>query len=142
MAAGLEVLSSGCAGDRVASTVVLIQDEGRAVVVDPGMVSSRSKILDPLANLGVEPADVGDVVFSHHHPDHTLNAALFESARFHDVWAIYQADVWTDRAADGFQLSASVRLMATPGHTEEDITTLVDTSDGLVACPDPCAGGE
>jgi len=27
-----------------------------------------------------------------------------------------------------------VRLMATPGHTAEDITTLVETSDGLVAC--------
>jgi glyoxylase-like metal-dependent hydrolase (beta-lactamase superfamily II) len=134
MTADLHVLSSGYAGDRVASTVVLIQDEGRAVVVDPGMVSSRSKILDPLANLGVEPADVGDVVFSHHHPDHTLNAALFEAARFHDFWAVYEADIWTDRDADGFQLSPSVRLMATPGHTAQDITTLVETSDGLAAC--------
>src|SRR3954449_3157229 len=124
MAAGLEVLSSGCAGDRVASTVVLIQDEGRAVVVDPGMVSSRSKILDPLANLGVEPSDVGDVVFSHHHPDHTLNAALFGRARFHDFWAIYEDDSWTDRPAEGFELSPSVRLMATPGHSAQDITTL------------------
>ena len=98
------------------------------------MVSDRSKILDPLASLGVDPAEVGDVVFSHHHPDHTLNAALFERARFHDFWAIYEADTWTDRAADGFQLSASVRLMATLGHTAEDITTLVETPDGLVAC--------
>jgi glyoxylase-like metal-dependent hydrolase (beta-lactamase superfamily II) len=134
VAADLPVLCAGYAHERVASTVVLIQDEGRAVIVDPGMVSDRSKILGPLANLGVEAADVGDVVFSHHHPDHTLNAALFERARFHDFWAIYEADTWTDRAADGFQLSASVKLMATPGHTAEDITTLVETSDGLVAC--------
>ena len=134
MTADLHVLCAGYAGDRVASTVVLIQDEGRSVVVDPGMVSHRGKILDPLAELGVEPAVVGDVVFSHHHPDHTVNAALFEAARFHDVWAIYEADVWTDRPADGFQLSPSVRLMATPGHTNQDITTLVDTADGLVAC--------
>ena len=74
------------------------------------------------------------MVFSHHHPDHTLNAALFERARFHDHWAIYQDDSWTDRPADGFQVSPSVRLMATPGHTAQDITTLVDTADGLVAC--------
>ena len=134
MTADLHVLCAGYAGDRVASTVALIQDEGRSVVVDPGMVSHRGKILDPLAELGVEPAEVGDVVFSHHHPDHTVNAALFEAARFHDVWAIYEADVWTDRPADGFQLSPSVRLMATPGHTNQDITTLVDTADGLVAC--------
>jgi glyoxylase-like metal-dependent hydrolase (beta-lactamase superfamily II) len=134
MTAELHVLSAGYADERVASTVVLIRDEGRAFVVDPGMVSHRSKILDPLAELGVDPSEVEDVVFSHHHPDHTLNAALFERARFHDFWAIYEADTWTDRPADGFQLSESVRLMATPGHTAQDITTLVETSVGLVAC--------
>jgi glyoxylase-like metal-dependent hydrolase (beta-lactamase superfamily II) len=134
MSADLHVLCAGYAGDRVASTVVLIQDGGRHVVIDPGMVSDRSKILEPLAGLGVDPADVGDVVFSHHHPDHTLNAALFDRARYHDFWAIYQGDTWTDREADGFQLTDSVRLFATPGHTAQDITTLVETSDGLVAC--------
>jgi glyoxylase-like metal-dependent hydrolase (beta-lactamase superfamily II) len=134
MTAELHVLCAGYAHERVASTVVLIQDAGRAVIVDPGMVSDRSKILDPLAGLGVDPAEVGDVIFSHHHPDHTLNAALFERARFHDFWAIYKRDTWTDRAADGFHLSESVSLMATPGHTAEDITTLVQTSEGLVAC--------
>ncbi len=134
MTAEVHVLSAGYADERVASTVVLILDQGQAVVVDPGMVSHRGKILDPLAALAVDAMDVGDVVFSHHHPDHTLNAALFAGARFHDFWAIYQDDNWTDRPADGFQLSPSVRLMATPGHTAEDITTLVDTADGLVAC--------
>jgi glyoxylase-like metal-dependent hydrolase (beta-lactamase superfamily II) len=134
MTAELQVLSDGYADERVASTVVLIRDEGQAIVVDPGMVAHRGKILDPLASLGVEPGDVGDVVFSHHHPDHTLNAALFERARFHDFWAIYRDDTWEDRPADGFQLSPSVRLMTTPGHTAEDITTLVETADGLVAC--------
>jgi glyoxylase-like metal-dependent hydrolase (beta-lactamase superfamily II) len=134
MTADLHVLSAGYADERVASTVVLIRDAGRAIVVDPGMVSNRRKILDPLSELDVDAAEVGDVVFSHHHPDHTLNAALFERARFHDFWAIYEDDNWTDRPADGFQLSPSVRLMATPGHTPQDITTLVDTRQGLVAC--------
>ncbi|MDH2416672.1 MBL fold metallo-hydrolase [Nocardioides sp. CER19] len=134
MTAELHVLSAGYAAERVASTVVLIRDEGRSIVVDPGMVSDRRKILDPLDGLGVDAADVGDVVFSHHHPDHTLNAALFERARFHDFWAIYEGDTWTDRPADGFQLSSSVRLMSTPGHSAQDITTLVDTAEGLVVC--------
>jgi len=134
MTADLHVLSAGYAHERVASSVVLVRDEGRAIVVDPGMVSDRGKILDPLRGLGIDPDEVGDVVFSHHHPDHTLNAALFPRARFHDFWAIYEADIWIDRPADGFQLSPSVRLMATPGHTAQDITTLVETADGLVAC--------
>src|SRR5215469_311754 len=115
MPARLNVLCSGYVGERVASTVVLVRDEGAVIVVDPGMVASRALILDPLREYGVSPDDVTDVVFSHHHPDHTLNAALFTRARFHDFWAIYQDDVWTDRPADGFELSPSVRLVATPG---------------------------
>lgn len=134
MTARLDVLCTGYAGERVASTVVLIRDEDAVIVVDPGMVAGREQILGPLARLGVEPANVSEVVFSHHHPDHTLNAALFGRARFHDFWAIYHDDLWTERAADGFELSPSVRLMATPGHTAQDITTLVATGTGLAAC--------
>jgi glyoxylase-like metal-dependent hydrolase (beta-lactamase superfamily II) len=134
MTARLDVLCAGYAADRVASTVVLIRDEGAVIVVDPGMVADRRRILDPLARLGVAPGVVTDVVLSHHHPDHTLNAALFERARVHDFWAIYEGDTWTDRPADGFALSSSVRLMTTPGHTAQDITTLAGTEDGLAAC--------
>jgi hypothetical protein len=116
MPARLDVLCTGYAAERVASTVVLIRDGTAAIVVDPGMVAARRQILDPLSWLGVEPGAVTDVVLSHHHPDHTLNAALFVRARVHDFWAIYEGDSWTDRPADGFALSPSVRLMATPGH--------------------------
>lgn len=132
MTAQVDVLTTGYAGDRVASTVTLIRDGNAVIVVDPGMVASRAAILDPLAALGVEVGDVTDVVFSHHHPDHTLNAALFPAARFHDFWAIYQDDRWDDRDADGYQLSPAVRLMATPGHTAQDISTLADTDRGLI----------
>jgi glyoxylase-like metal-dependent hydrolase (beta-lactamase superfamily II) len=134
MTARLDVLCAGYAAERVASTVVLIRDETAVIVVDPGMVASRRQILSPMEQLGVDPDSVTDVVFSHHHPDHTLNAALFGRARFHDFWAIYQDDVWTDRPADGFRLSPSVTLMATPGHTAQDITTLVAADGGLTAC--------
>ena len=133
MTATVDVLANGYAEERVASTVTLIRDGDVIIVVDPGMVADRRLILDPMADLGVEPGEVTDVVFSHHHPDHTLNAALFPDARFHDHWAIYSGDRWEDRDADGFHLSPSVRLMRTPGHTAEDITTLVDTETGLIA---------
>jgi glyoxylase-like metal-dependent hydrolase (beta-lactamase superfamily II) len=132
MTATVHVLTPGYADDRVASTVTLIRDGAARIVVDPGMVADRQRILDPLRALEVAPEDVTDVVFSHHHPDHTLNAALFPNARFHDHWAIYKDDLWDDRDADGYQLSPSVRLMRTPGHSPEDISTLVSTDEGLV----------
>lgn len=131
MTALVDVLTAGYVGQTVASTVTLIRDGAAVVVVDPGMVAGRHLILDPLHALDIDEEDVTDVVFSHHHPDHTLNAALFPAARYHDFWAIYQDDRWEDRSADGFQLSPSVQLMTTPGHTAEDISTLVTTSHGL-----------
>lgn len=118
----------------MASTITLVRDAEATIVLDPGMIADRRTLIARLGALGTRAGDVTDVVFSHHHPDHTLNAALFENARFHDHWAIYKGDVWEERAADGFSPSPSVRLMATPGHTAEDITTLVTTDDGLIAC--------
>jgi glyoxylase-like metal-dependent hydrolase (beta-lactamase superfamily II) len=132
MPAQVHVLATGYADDRVASTVTLIDDDGHLTVVDPGMVASRGSILDPLAALGIAPESVDDVVFSHHHPDHTLNAALFPNARFHDHWAIYQDDVWDGQPAEGRIISPHVHLIATPGHTHEDISTVVDAVGGLV----------
>jgi len=117
----------------VASTVGFVRDGDVRVIIDPGMVPNPGAILEPLAALGESPANITDVVFSHHHPDHTLNAALFPNARFHDHWAIYKDDTWDSREAEGFNVSPSIRLIATPGHTLQDITTLVGTSDGVVA---------
>ncbi len=137
--AAVHVLHAGYAreeagGERVASTITLIQDGNVVVIVDPGMVASRSELLTSLGAHGVLPGSVTDVVFSHHHPDHTVNAALFPAARIHDHWAIYDGDLWLSREADGYHLSPSVALIATPGHTPEDITTLAAAPDGVHAC--------
>ncbi|MDX6256786.1 MAG: hypothetical protein QOJ11_3120 [Frankiales bacterium] len=135
MAAELTVLHEGYANDDgVASTVALIRDGDALIVVDPGMVRSPDLILSPLRALGVEAAEVTDVVLSHHHPDHTWHLALFPNARVHDVWAVYRGDQWDDQPAEGRQVSPAVRLLETPGHTPQDVTTLVSTGDGIVAC--------
>jgi glyoxylase-like metal-dependent hydrolase (beta-lactamase superfamily II) len=120
-------------GSRVASTVSLIRDGRVTIVVDPGLVPGPDAILRPLAALGIDAEHVTDLVFSHHHPDHTINAALFPSARIHDHWAIYRGDLWESRAAEGFQISPAVSLIETPGHTTQDITTLAEADAGVVA---------
>lgn len=120
-------------GSRVGSTVGLARDGDVLAVIDPGMVVARSAILLPLAALGVRPESVTDVVLSHHHPDHTMNVALFPNARVHDHWAWYRDDLWVDRPAEGFALAPGIRLIATPGHTKQDVTTLVETEEGVVA---------
>jgi len=133
VAAEFRVLFTGYVGERVASTVSFVRDGAVRVIVDPGMVPEPAAILGPLGEVVDSAEEITDVIFSHHHPDHTLNAALFPKARFHDFWAIYQGDVWNGRPAEGFALSPSIRLIETPGHTDQDITTLVSTIDGTVA---------
>ena len=142
--AEVHILFNGYAGDEtespvgdsrslVGSTVSFVREGDIRVIIDPGMVPHPNAILEPLAELGESPETITDVVFSHHHPDHILNAALFPNARFHDHWAIYQGDIWDSRRAEGYALSPSIRLIETPGHTPQDITTLVGTSDGIIA---------
>ncbi len=138
--ARVHILFNGYARDgetpavsRVASTISFVREGAIRVIIDPGMTPDQNAILAPLAALGESPLSITDVVFSHHHPDHTLNAALFPNARFHDYWAIYHGDTWEDRPAEGYDLAPSIRLIETPGHTLQDITTLVGTPGGIVA---------
>lgn len=131
--ARLDVLFAGyVASPRVAGTVSLIRDGNRVIIVDPGMVPSRSSILDPLRELGVTPDDVTDIVLSHHHPDHTVNVALFGEVPVHDYQAVYTRDNWDRRPADQVKLTPAVQLLATPGHTPQDVSVLVGTPEHVV----------
>jgi glyoxylase-like metal-dependent hydrolase (beta-lactamase superfamily II) len=121
-------------GGGVASSCTLIRDADRVIVVDPGMAPGAASILQPLADLGVRAEDVTEVVLSHHHPDHTLYAGLFPNAAVHDHWAIYRGTDWEDSECDGRALAPSVVLARTPGHTAQDLATVVGTADGVVVC--------
>ncbi|QCX79854.1 Metallo-beta-lactamase superfamily protein [Streptomyces sp. YIM 121038] len=123
----------GSTGPGVAATVSHVADAGRHFVFDPGMVASTDDILGPLAELGLGPDDITDVVLSHHHPDNVMNAGLFRRARVHDHKVEYQGDQWHNRDAEGHELTPSLRLIRTPGHSPEDITLLAGTADGVVA---------
>jgi glyoxylase-like metal-dependent hydrolase (beta-lactamase superfamily II) len=71
-------------------------------------------------------------VLSHHHPDHTVNIALFGEVPVHDFQAVYHRDSWDARAADGVHVTPSVRLLTTPGHTPQDLSVLVGTPERVV----------
>jgi len=69
-----------------------IRGEGRTVVVDTGFTPEaaarrgRTFLRDPgdaLRGIGIEPAEVEDVVLTHLHYDHAGNLGLFPRAAFH-----------------------------------------------------------
>ena len=115
-------------GQRVASSVVYVSDGDQHIVIDPGMVSNQSLILDPLAALGISPDQITDVVISHHHPDHTMNIGLFGNARVHSATSIYFGENWDD-ALPNREISPSVRVIASPGHQPEDISVVINGED-------------
>jgi len=130
--AQVHVLCTGVSRDRLASTIGFIRDGDTKVIVDPGMVADREHILAPLAELGELAGAVTDVVFSHPDPSHTLHAALFPNARYHDHQAIYHRDQRLARPADGFLISPAIRLIETPGPASAQLTTLAATAQGVV----------
>ena len=120
-------------GGHVGGSVSLVRDGDALIVADPGMVATRRAILDPLAALGVSPDAVTHVFLSHHHPDHTVNIALFPNAEVVDFWARYKDDLWLDHDGDGYALSPHAHLWLTPGHTEEDASLIVEADDATYA---------
>jgi glyoxylase-like metal-dependent hydrolase (beta-lactamase superfamily II) len=120
-------------GGRVGSSISLIRDGDAIIVADPGLVASHARILEPLATRGVAPGDVTHVFLSHHHPDHTMNVALFPNAEVVDFWARYRGDLWLDHDGDGWQMTEHAQLWLTPGHSNEDASLIVRANDGVYA---------
>jgi glyoxylase-like metal-dependent hydrolase (beta-lactamase superfamily II) len=62
-----------------------------------------------------------------------MNVALFPNAEVVDFWARYREDLWLDHDGDGYRPSPRTRLWLTPGHTEEDISLVVEADDAVYA---------
>jgi glyoxylase-like metal-dependent hydrolase (beta-lactamase superfamily II) len=135
MPTSVHLLHAGYVRDdgHVGGSVSLVRDGDALIVVDPGMVATRRAILDPLVALGVTAEAVTHVFLSHHHPDHTVNIALFPNAEVVDFWARYRDDLWLDHDGDGYELSPRSHLWLTPGHTEEDASLIVEADDATYA---------
>lgn len=129
--AEFHILQIGAGSPRVRSTVSLVLDGDQRIVIDPGLAPSQEAISGPLQAHGLAVTEITDVIISHHHPDHTVNVGMFPHARVHDHWATYHYDIWDSHPAEGYHVSPQVTLWETPGHTPQDISTLVETDTGL-----------
>jgi glyoxylase-like metal-dependent hydrolase (beta-lactamase superfamily II) len=118
-------------GRLVASTIGLVRGQDVTVVVDPGFVADTSSLLQALQQSGVTREQVTHVFISHHHPDHTINAALFPQATVVDFWATYKGDMWQDHG-DNYVIAPGITVLRTPGHTNEDASLVVQSNQGTV----------
>lgn len=121
------------AGDSVHPTVSLVRDDDLVIVVDPGILSETSLLVDALAAHDLTVTDVTHVFVTHHHIDHTRNIGMFPTARVVDVNSIYDGSMWMIHDGDGYHLSDDIQVIETPGHAAECAALLVQTAGGTVA---------
>lgn len=105
------------------------------MLVDTGGPSERELLLLALANNQVTPEEIVSVVCTHGHIDHIGNANLFPHATFFSGRDRAVGDrFWSLQLAAGpVTIADGIQLMASPGHTSEDISVLVETPGGVVA---------
>jgi len=63
------------------STVVLLRGHQRIILIDTGTFGLRKALREKLAERGILPEDVTDVLLSHAHYDHIVNFPMFPNAR-------------------------------------------------------------
>jgi glyoxylase-like metal-dependent hydrolase (beta-lactamase superfamily II) len=97
------------------SSVALVTSGPRKIIVDTGQQDEEFLIIDALARRGLEPHDIDIVINTHPHLDHCGNNHLFPCA----LRLI---------PADGEILVPGVWAMATPGHTLDSISVVVEAT--------------
>ena len=130
--AKLEVLIEGYAdkledGWIVNPAVVLVQNNGKNLVVDPGC--NREKLLAILKERGLTPDDIDFVFLTHGHTDHALLAGIFEKARIFNNLEIYEGDrEWEHKNRIE---EMDLEILQTPGHTPDHCSLVVPTAEGV-----------
>jgi glyoxylase-like metal-dependent hydrolase (beta-lactamase superfamily II) len=108
--------------------VTVLRRGGRLVVFDagagPAFMDTAGKLVAHLAEAGIDPADVTDVVFTHAHPDHIwgvtddFDELVFANARYHigqaefDFWSSPDALKAVSEDRQSFVVGAQNRFEA------------------------------
>lgn len=72
---------SVCHGGLGWSTIALLRGHDRIALVDVGAFGQRGLLIQGLAQRGLRPAQVTDVLLTHSHYDHSINWVLFPDAK-------------------------------------------------------------
>ena len=131
--------------------VILVESEGRRILVDTAHVGRRVALQEALAGRGLSAADIDVILMTHAHWDHVQNFDAFPgvpmaihswerqyaSQPHVNDWATPQ---WTGAAiethpmqevSDGDELANGVKVIHLPGHSPGSIGLLVETAAGI-----------
>lgn len=115
---------------RVCSTITLVVDKGLNIIVDPGTLPHHGILIGELKKRALSIDDINIVCITHSHVDHYRYVGLFTQAKVLDYWGWWVGDSWG--SATGI-INDRIKIIETPGHTDDSITLLVKTSSGTIA---------
>jgi N-acyl homoserine lactone hydrolase len=133
--------------------IVLVESEGRRIVVDTGHAGRRGHLQAALRKRGLTPEDIDLVFMTHVHWDHVQNFDMFGEAEMlvHPAERAYVKNPhpndfgtprWTSAAietatiqevSEGDELAAGVRVIELPGHSAGTMGLMVETEAGIAA---------
>jgi len=105
------------------SSVTLVIQESKKIVVDTGLIGEEEIILNALARLELRPEDIDAVINTHSHPDHCGNNHIFFESEIIDP-------------KEGEIISPGLRIMETPGHSLDCISVVVEASKIVIVAGD------
>ncbi|MGD0339496.1 MAG: MBL fold metallo-hydrolase [Bacteroidota bacterium] len=108
------------------STVVLLQDAGLTIIVDPGL--DRQLLRQSLEKWDIATEDVNFVLLTHSHPDHSLLAGIFQKAKTIDGKYIYSYDGSMEDTGEKIP-DTEIGILFTPGHDMTDCSLLIKTRE-------------
>jgi len=122
---------AGPGKQRAWGTVTLITRENN-IVVDTGIPLQKDELIQRLEEHNLAPADIDFVVITHGHSDHIGNNNLFPEATFILDTDVSRGDEMRvhDFHADAFLIEKTVAVVSTPGHTDHDLSVVVETESG------------
>ncbi|MBT4690724.1 MAG: MBL fold metallo-hydrolase [Rhodospirillaceae bacterium] len=151
---------SVCHGSLGFSTIALIRHGDRIALVDVGSFGQRHLLQEQLAERGLKPADVTDILLTHSHYDHSINWTLFGHANIaigkeELDWSLQQP--WGETvvpelyvrelkdwptlqtAADGDEVFPGITAHMSPGHTPGSLVFVLNTGEGdMIFTGDAC----
>jgi glyoxylase-like metal-dependent hydrolase (beta-lactamase superfamily II) len=98
------------------SSVTIIASGQRKIIIDSGAEGEEEVIHREMARIGIRPEEIDILVNTHSHPDHCGNNYLFFRAR-------------VLKAKGGEVIAPGVRIIATPGHSRDSISAVIEMSD-------------
>jgi N-acyl homoserine lactone hydrolase len=105
------------------SSVVLVIQQGKKIVVDTGLFGEEEIILNALARLELRPMDIDAVINTHSHSDHCGNNHIFVESEILDP-------------KEGEIIAPGLWIMKTPGHSQDSISVVVEASKIVIVAGD------